>query len=365
LNNTAFKTENGPDAINQNRPIDKLDHSYGPGNWISENELQELAQKKYEINGKGITFYDLIKLGCSQGKAQRRLKNACIGKIDKDGKKSSILFTLDNERTKPQQYFPSCIRATIIKNKRNRPIDPTGANYNNKASYPLYSDIENQIVQSFLFQLYLLPWQPLNMHNIHLWTIIDKSHYEEVKVKPAFNKTKIVRERIGLREVIYKLNKKGSIEIDISCSTKPFQIETDDDVNNFFIFLGKVQYTLAYILSDPRERIVPSADKWILKSCDFNKDVEIQDKEIGQFLDLNIQVKHVGKAFRLYVKNLEDKFVLREERTMNVNQPITTFLNDSILSPFHLINSKVTELINIVDKKLAEISNNIGNHKNK
>jgi hypothetical protein len=203
------------------------------------------------------------------------------------------------------------------------------------------------------------------MHNIHLWTIIDKSHYEEVKVKPAFNKTKIVRERIGLREVIYKLNKKGSIEIDISCSTKPFQIETDDDVNNFFIFLGKVQYTLAYILSDPRERIVPSADKWILKSCDFNKDVEIQDKEIGQFLDLNIQVKHVGKAFRLYVKNLEDKFVLREERTMNVNQPITTFLNDSILSPFHLINSKVTELINIVEKKLAEISNNIGNHKNK
>ena len=269
-------------------------------------------------------------------------------KIDKDGKKSSILFTLDNERTKPQQYFPSCIRATIIENKRNRPIDPTGANYNNKghsSTYPLHNAIENQIVQSFLLQLYLLPFQPLNMHNIHLWTIIDKSHYEELKVKPAFNKTKIVRERIGLREVIYKLNKKGSIEIDISCSTKPFQIETDDDVNNFFIFLGKVQYTLAYILSDPRERIVPSADKWILKSCDFNKDVEIQDKEIGQLLDLNIQVKHVGKAFRLYVKNLEDRFVLREERTMNVNQPITTFLNDSILSPFHLINSKVTELI--------------------
>ena len=83
-------------------------------------------------------------------------------------------------------------------------------------------------------------------------------------------------------------------------------------------------------------------------------------------MDLNIQVKHAGKAFRLYVKNLEDRFVLREERTMNVNQPITTFMNDSILNPFHLINSKVNELINnIVDKKLAEISNNVGNHKNK
>ena len=93
--------------------------------------MQELAQKKYEINGKGITFYDLIKLGCSQRKAQRRLKNACIGKIDKNGKKFSILFTLDNGRTKPQQYFPSCIRGTIIENKKNRLIDHTGLAYFN------------------------------------------------------------------------------------------------------------------------------------------------------------------------------------------------------------------------------------------
>ena len=40
-------------------------------------------------------------------------------------------------------------------------------------------------------------------------------------------------------------------------------------------------------------------------------------------------------------------------------------MNDSILSPFHLVNSKVNELINIIDKKLTEISNDIENHKNK
>src|SRR5215204_2985250 len=107
-------SENRPNDIIENRPIKQLVHSYGRGKWISDNELQEFAQKKYEINGKGITFYDLIKLGCSQRKAQRRLKNACIGKINKNGKKSSILFTLDNERTNPQQYYPSCIKATII-----------------------------------------------------------------------------------------------------------------------------------------------------------------------------------------------------------------------------------------------------------
>jgi hypothetical protein len=43
-----------------------------------------------------------------------------LEKIDKNGKKFSILFTLDNERTKPQQYFPSCIRASIIEYKRKR-----------------------------------------------------------------------------------------------------------------------------------------------------------------------------------------------------------------------------------------------------
>ena len=72
------------------------------------------------------------------------------------------------------------------------------------------------------------------------------------------------------------------------------------------------------------------------------------------------------KHFRLYVKNLEDRFVLRGEKVIKVNKPISIFLDDAILNPFYLINSKVNELINnIVDKKLTEISNNIDNHKNK
>ena len=364
--NNLFEAKNRPIDIFENRPIKELVHSYGRGKWISDNELQELAQKKYEINGKGISFYDLIKLGCSQPKAQRRLKNACIGKIDKNGKKFSILFTLDNERTKPQQYFPSCIKATIIENKKNRLIDPTGANYNNKVSYQLYTDIENPIVQSFLFQLYLLPFQPLNMHNIRLWMIIEKSHYEEIKLKPYSdkNKSKIQRELIGPREVIYKFNKNGSIEIEIGCSKNPFPIETSYDIFNFFAFLGQVKYTLAIILNDPRERIVPPIDNWILKYCDFNKDIELDDKDIGQLIDLNIQIKYAGEAFRLYVKNLEERFVLRGEKVIKVNKPISIFLNDAILNPFNLINSKVNELINNVDKKLAEISNKVENHKN-
>ena len=186
------------------------------------------------------------------------------------------------------------------------------------------------------------------------------SHYEEIAQKSwsAFNKTKIERERIGLREVIYKFHKRGSIEIDISCSKYPFQIETDEDVNNFFVFLGQVKDRLANILNDPRERIVPPVDKWILKYCDFNKDVEIEDKDFGQLMDLNIQIKHVGKAFRLYVKNLDDRFVLRGERVTKVNQSITTFLNDSIMYPNHQIHKKFDTITNMIQKLDEKIDAN-------
>ena len=164
-----------------------MDHKYGPGKCISPNDLENLAVEKYHKNGKGITFVDLIeRFGCSKDKAQRRLKNACIEHV-KDGKKSSVLFRLDNNRTIPQQYFPSSIKAKVIENKRNRLIGTTGVTYSNKghssSTYPLHNTIETQIVQSFLLQLHLLPWQPLNMHNIHMLTIIDKSHYEELNLK--------------------------------------------------------------------------------------------------------------------------------------------------------------------------------------
>ena len=81
-------------------------------------------------------------------------------------------------------------------------------------------------------------------------------------------------------------------------------------------------------------------------------------------MNLNIQIKYAGESFRLYVKNLEDRFVLRGEKVMKVNKSITTFLDDAILNPLHLIDTKFNEFINIVEKRIAEISNNIENHKN-
>jgi hypothetical protein len=87
---------------NKNRPNKEVVHTSKQGKWISNKDLQELALKKYHINGNGITFANLMeRFACSKEKAQRRLKNACQEKRDKNGKKFSIMFRLDDKRTSP------------------------------------------------------------------------------------------------------------------------------------------------------------------------------------------------------------------------------------------------------------------------
>jgi len=359
MSHTTLRNE--PFLSEGNVPNDNLDHViYGHGKWIQSKDLENLAIGKYKINKKGITFIDLIKkFGVSKNKAQRKLKN---------GKKSGLLFTLDN-RSKPQQYFPSCIKAEIIKKQndleKNRLIGTTGVTSNNhtfSSKNPLDNALIYQIISSFLSSLCTVPSHPLFMHNIHLWTKIDKSHYDELFQKLLFdeNQAKTYTERIGVRQVIYKFNKRGSVQIDIESSRAPFKIELDDDVNSFFVFLGQVKDRLATLLNDPRERIVPDVNNWVLKSCDFNKDMEYEG-DIGQLLDVNIQLKYAGKAFRLYVKALDDKFIIRKERTMKVDKPVFTFFNDDILQPYHLIQSKIEE---VVDRKFQELFNKIKDFQN-
>ena len=79
--NNLLEAKNGPIGVSENRPTEQLVHSHGQGKWITDKELEELAIEKYQINGRGITFEDVIeKFQCKKKKAQLRLKNACIEK---------------------------------------------------------------------------------------------------------------------------------------------------------------------------------------------------------------------------------------------------------------------------------------------
>ena len=71
-----------------------------------------------------------------------------------------------------------------------------------------------------------------------------------------------------------------------------------------------------------------------------------------------MQIKHAVKAFRLYVKNLDNRFVLRGERITKIDEPGTSFMNDAILS-LHLNESKFKEFFNIFEIVQDKIYNKI------
>jgi hypothetical protein len=74
---------------------------------------------------------------------------------------------------------------------------------------------------------------------------------------------------------------------------------------------------MLFHLDDIRERGVPSESQWVLKACDLNKDIEINDKM--QITLPDIQLKYVGRVFRLYVKALGEKAICRGEESLTVN----------------------------------------------
>lgn len=58
--------------------------------------------------------------------------------------------------------------------------------------------------------------------------------------------------------------------------------------------------------------IVSSVNKWILKGCDVNKDIEID--AVTQLTITDMQMPLVEKALRAYVKVMGDKAYLRLEK---------------------------------------------------
>jgi hypothetical protein len=52
----------------------------------------------------------------------------------------------------------------------------------------------------------------------------------------------------------------------ITCSDRPFKLETDNDVSSLFAFFGQVRDRLLYLLSDVRERIAHQKSVSILSA---------------------------------------------------------------------------------------------------
>ena len=58
--NNLFEAKNRLIGVSENRPTEQLVQCYSQGKWISNEELEELAIEINKINGKGITFEDVL-----------------------------------------------------------------------------------------------------------------------------------------------------------------------------------------------------------------------------------------------------------------------------------------------------------------
>ena len=343
---------NEPFDTEKNELIDEIGHKYRQCKWIRDKEIEELVIKKYKKNGKGITFVDLqVKFECSKKKAQLRLKNALKYRTDQYGNKNSLLFTM--ERTKPQQYFASSLKADIIKKKKNRLIDPTGITYKKISNNKFHQEVINKKVQSLSEKLELLRDIEPNLHNIHLQIKINKQYYQDIKGNIYRKNLGIFKECfIANRTVSFVINKNGTVCITIKSNRNPFPFQTEEDILLIYGFMGQVRSELLAILSDPKERIIPPITDWILTECDFSKDLKVNDFE--QLTSITLQLKYAGEVFRAYVKSLGNKTVHRfEENIADINK-----LKEIIRGP-----SEITELkksIALLHKKFDERNKNSG-----
>ena len=171
---------------------------------------------------------------------------------------------------------------------------------------------------------------------------IDREYYQTLTQKAApINRAKRFEDSIGRRYVTYTFSPNGRVEIGVRTSDTPFKLETDEDEAILFSFFGQIRDRLIYHVNDIREREVPQITDWILKGCDLNKDVEIDEK--AQLYLPNIQLKFVFQVFRMYVKSLHNKAVYRGEKLLTLNLPLVDAIN-SITLPMKAINDLKNEV---------------------
>jgi hypothetical protein len=177
---------------------------------------------------------------------------------------------------------------------------------------------------------------------------IDKQNYKELAQKEGrTNRAKSHEEIIGRRHVTYTFSPNGTVEIGVRCSDTPFRLETDQDESVIFSFFGQIRDGLLYHVSDIRERHIPPIMDWILKACDLNKGVEIDDT--CQLALPDIQLKYADRVFRLYVKSLQDKAVYRTEESLTLNQILPEAL-EHIRHPHKSVENVIQQIKNQIDR---------------
>ncbi len=337
--------KNAPIDQGSNAPLQTLVHCDvvrfdSTRRYTRAQEVDELAVKKYKINGRGITFQDLISSGLAKHKsqAQNTLKR-CLAK--------NILFAPNNH--KPQQYFPTSLKAEILRARltKNAPIRVTGVPLLQSTLPSTKDAIVTQTLEGYV--LPLLPDIPLHIHKLHLMTRIPSEYYHEIAIPSSqWNSAKEHQEIIGTAFVKYVFYANGTVMVFTESSNNPFKLENYVDLSRVIAFLGQVRDRLVVYLQDRHERIVSEIMQWELKQCDINRDVRVSDWL--QLTGLKIQLRHAFHLFRVYIKSKGKDTVCRVEESIKFpnNKSVVEAIN-AIFNPTERLEKQILEL----DKKMV------------
>jgi hypothetical protein len=347
-------------------PIELLgqrdDAGYRRRRYTRAQHIERLAIEKYNKNGNGITFNDLVSAGFTSHKedAQITLKYC---------HKKNVLFTISNH--KPQKYYPTCLKSDISKAKmiKNIPVRVTGIgcskaslfsrnNSNTENSY-IESNIAVQSLEGYI--LPLLPSVPLFIHKMHFKLKITPECYKELKLPVGKgNNGKEHVEVIGKVRVSYRFYANGTVIVFTESSNNPFKLEDEIDRSRLLVFFGQIKEGLVGFLMDKHERLVPDILEWELTQCDINKDVSVE--EYLQYTGIKVQVKHFDHLLRVYIKSMGKDTVCRVEESLNPKEKSAIEAISTIFNPFDEIKDEMSEIRNKVDRIYCRlISNNDSN----
>lgn len=323
--------------------------------YTRSDEVVDLAMRKYKSSGWGITYTDLIshRISINKNSAQRTLKHILT---------SGKLFTIANY--KPQQYFPSSIKAEIIQNRMEiKEIGLVRATEYTPSMSHLHNSLEFQKVANCLE--YLVTFGnllPLYIHRIQLQTSMNKEYYKDLGVRKLnnFNKGKLELEAIGNSRVQYVYSPNGRIQIYATSSKHPFRLENEQDIAILYSFFGQVRDRMIHHLADIREREVKPITRWTLLGADLNKDIPIDEKM--QLSLPQMQLTSSMGVFRMYVKPLGDKAYWRVERSVSPRLSIQQTI-DNMLNPSNSLFKCLDDRMDQMDSKLERIYNLVLNSK--
>lgn len=345
--NASHKPNNVINPSRKNVPINLLGHLQPQRKYIPCDLVTKYAEDTFDRYHAPITVEDVrLKFNISTAHARRILKRLRT----KTGIEKGLLFTPQN--LKPQEYYPESMHAVVIERfrKRNVPLDTTGTatdfdkNYasRKRLDISLHSITEKRKADSLLEALLLTRTSPRRMHNFHLQYPIDRQYYHDIDAHIQHHtKAKKIEHRIDGNLVSYLYYRNGIVTATIACTKTPFRIETVEDEYAIHSYLGQIRAKSLDHLSDSRGVIVPPLNKWLLRECDVNIDIEITDTMQLSFPTIQIypnvyvmqihqklSCKSFFNVLRIYVKSIEDKAFLRFEGLMTPCSPVLQVLQN-------------------------------------